>query len=79
MTLIIREFVAKKEKIRREFEILDKKILYPTPETNDLLKELGKRLHKEADFPQGICCEGLKYPIPSFGLFMREERMLRKL
>jgi tRNA uridine 5-carboxymethylaminomethyl modification enzyme len=34
-------FVAKKEKIRREFEILDKKILYPTPETNDRLKDLG--------------------------------------
>ena len=35
------EFIAKKEKIRREFEIIDKKILYPTPETNERLKELG--------------------------------------
>jgi tRNA uridine 5-carboxymethylaminomethyl modification enzyme len=35
------EFIAKREKIRREFEILDKKVLYPTPETNERLKELG--------------------------------------
>ena len=51
------EFVAKKEKIRREFETLDKKILYPTPETNDRLKRFGKRLHKEADISQGIAAK----------------------
>jgi tRNA uridine 5-carboxymethylaminomethyl modification enzyme len=34
-------FVVKRDSIKREFEILDKKTIYPTTETNDRLKGLG--------------------------------------
>jgi len=34
------DFSAKRDKIKREFDLLDQKILYPTPETNDLLNQM---------------------------------------
>jgi len=38
------DFATKKDKIKKEFDILNNLILYPTPETNDRLQSLGTAL-----------------------------------
>jgi tRNA uridine 5-carboxymethylaminomethyl modification enzyme len=35
-----KEFISKKEKIEKEFEVIEKTVLYPTPETNERLRDL---------------------------------------
>ncbi len=57
------EFVAKKVKIQKEFDILDKNILYPTPATNDRLKGFGSAsIKKPISLKDLLRRPGISYP-----------------